>query len=471
MASCRLLIKSIQSSPRLTAASSAATAAAATTSGRPFSSRTSASPKRDTLSDSPGTNRLPNPQDFVKVRLEPGEWDPDNKDPIHRPAWRNSAEIIHPDDWAMRSRVAMGNGELESIHDSMATLGWLNAKQQDVIYQSYLDMTQRMTASTNGVTSHEYIFRVLAQKFNLSSTRISAICVLKHNEEQMKARGEIIYTDHQDFVDEKIAGYIQAAYSAYNEVNPHRFVEPSIGNPSPEAFDASYFPTDDLLDVDGILEEVNIRDREKARLAIDTHIYKEDVDEDTIPVHVAPIVQKLLKQHAKSLSYDHAQRPGDLKPEPGSGAEPRRPRYKYACHFEDVAKKEKGARKYKGRKRQDPKVTDHTIVELDGQLRVATLKEAKGCAWKPKYDGKTALYQTLHDAWLDRQSTGSMKVWGRQEAPPEAEVAVEAGAEDAEEASGEEGSDERDDVAATEDDDAPQKDDATKAKDSEDKKE
>lgn len=420
------------------------------------------SPKKDTLSDSPGTNHLPNPQDFVRVRLEPGEWSPDNKDPIHRPAWRNNAEIIHPDDWAMRPRVAMGNGELESIHDSMSTLGWLNAKQQDIIYQSYLEMTQRMTASTNGVTSHEYIFRVLAQKFNLSSTRISAICVLKHNEEQMKAGGEKIYYDHQDFVDEKIAGYIQAAYSAYNEVNPHQFVEPSIGNPSPEAFDASYFPTDDLLDVDGILEEVNIREREKARLSIDTHIYKEDIDEDTISVHVAPNIQKLLQKHAKNYSYDHAQRPGDLKPEPGSGAEPKRPRWKYACHFEDVVKKEKGPRKYKGRKRQDAKVTDHTIIELDGQLRAATLKEAKGCAWKPKYNGKTALYQSLHDAWLNRQTTGSMKVWGRQEAPPE------LAALDASEV---EGSDQSDDVAAAEEDDAPQKDDDAKVNDSEDKKE
>lgn len=387
-------------------------------------------------SDSGATNsrRLPNPQDFVKVRLEPGEWDPDRKDPIHRPPWRNNAKIMHPDDFFLRSRSVLGNGEVASVHDTMSSLGWLSAKDQDTMYQSYLDMCQRMTASTNGITSHEYIFRVLGQKFNVSSSRVAAVCVLKHNEEQMKARGEIIYYEHQDYADEKIAGHIQSVYSIYNEVNPHQFVEDSLGNPSSEVTDESYTATNDLIDVDANLDEANVRAKEEARLVIDSWVYKEDIDEDTIHVSVSPAVKKLMAQHARWNAHDHAQRPGDLKPLPGGGAEPKRPRYKYAAHFVEAKTKTKKNQIVTKKKKKEIalKQTDNTIVELDGQLRVATVKEAKGCSWKPKRDGKSFMYQGLHDAWLERQLSGSMTVWGRQEAPAVVVPVVEAAAEGAE---------------------------------------
>lgn len=371
------------------------------------------------LSDSVKPNRLPNPQDFVRVRLEPGEWDERRKNPIDRPTWRNNARIMHADDYAMRPRSVMGNGETRSIHDTMTTFGWLNAKQQDTIYQSYLDMCQRMTKSTDGITSHEYIFRVLGQKFNIAANRVAAISVLKHNEEQMKARGEELYYEMQDFIDEKIAGHIQDIYSVYREENPQSFVEHTVGNPSLEATDASFVGVDDLVDVDGILAEIRVRERDEARISIDTHVYKEDVDEDTISVKLSPAVRKIMAQQAKWSTYDSSQRRGDLKPLPGAGAEPRRLRWKYTAKFEEVRTTTK-SKKNNGKKAMTKKAaraTDNTVVELDGLLRAASVKEAKGCAWKPKRNGATFVYQTLQDAWLNRQSTGSMKVWGRQEAP------------------------------------------------------
>jgi hypothetical protein len=301
----------------------------------------------------------------------------------------------------------------------MYTLGWINAKEQDIIYQSYLDMTQRMLASTKGVTSHEYIFRVLGQKFNLASDRISAICVLKHNEEQMKARGDPIDYDRQDFMDQNYAAKINAAYMAYNEVNPGRFIEPSLGNPDTDALDPSFIPVDDLVDVDAILDEVSIREKEKARIAIDTHVYKEDIDEDTISVKISSSVYKIMKQHARMSSYAFTQRPEHLTPLPAAGAEPRRARWKFACHFADATKKDKAKQKfpYKGHKRRKNKVTENTLIEIGGLLRPATLKEVKCCAWKPKRDASTFTYRDLHEAWLDRRKTGNTKLWGRQEAP------------------------------------------------------
>lgn len=371
------------------------------------------------LSDSPKPNRLPNPQDFVRVRLDPGEWDEQRRDPIDRPTWKNNARIMHADDFAMRPRTVMGHGESRSIHDTMNTFGWLNAKQQDTIYQSYLDMCQRMTKSTNGITSHEYIFRVLGQKFNITAHRVAAISLLKHNEEQMKGRGEDIYYEVQDFIDEKVAGHIQEIYSVYREENPQQFVELTAGNPSPDVTDTSIIGVDDLVDVDGILAQVRVRERDEARISIDTHVYKEDVDEDTIPVKLSPVVRKIMAQQAKWSTHDSSQRPGDLKPLPGAGAEPRRPRWKYTAKFVEVRTKEKFKKNNgkKANKKKAARATDNTIVEVDGLLRAATVKEAKGCAWKPKRNGATFVYQTLLDAWLKRQSTGSMKVWGRQEAP------------------------------------------------------
>jgi hypothetical protein len=69
------------------------------------------------------------------------------------------------DDYANRPTVGL-SGEFETMQDAMVVLSYLNDATQKEIYSLYLSM-MLSTEKEHGRTSHEYVMRVIAQKYNI----------------------------------------------------------------------------------------------------------------------------------------------------------------------------------------------------------------------------------------------------------------------------------------------------------------
>jgi hypothetical protein len=259
-----------------------------------------------------GTNVVENSspsQPFVKTRLEPGEWDPEHKNPLYRPKFRSSAKIISSDDFANRPPVGLSE-EFESFQDAMITISWLDQNDHKLVYQLYLDLMVSAESSSGGRTSHEYVMRVIAQKFNITADRVAAIVQLQHNEQQMILENPDIElcTDLADEMDREFKEEIDAAYQAFNLKKPESFVEDPAGTadlkPSKE-----WVIADDLFDVDQMTEDAIIREDRDARLIIDGHVYIEDKDKESIPVPLDKDCRSLLRQRGtidKKMSEQNA---------------------------------------------------------------------------------------------------------------------------------------------------------------------
>jgi hypothetical protein len=104
-------------------------------------------------------------QPFVKTRLDPGEWDPKRTNPLYKPKYKSSSKIMSADDYANRPTVGL-SGEFETMQDAMVVLSYLNDATQKEIYSLYLSM-MLSTEKEHGRTSHEYVMRVIAQKYNI----------------------------------------------------------------------------------------------------------------------------------------------------------------------------------------------------------------------------------------------------------------------------------------------------------------
>ncbi len=46
-----------------------------------------------------------NPQEFVKIRFEPGQYDPEMTDPLYRPPWKPKTKVISEEDYVNRPTV------------------------------------------------------------------------------------------------------------------------------------------------------------------------------------------------------------------------------------------------------------------------------------------------------------------------------------------------------------------------------
>ena len=236
----------------------------------------------------------PPQQAFVKTRLEPGEWDLDRKNPLYRPKYRSSARIIATDDFANRPTVGM-NAEFESLQDAMVTLSWLDQNEQKIIYRLYLDLMVSAEASSGGKTSHEYVMRVIAQKFNLTAQRVAAVVQLQHNEQQMILENPDIELcdDLADEMDQLIKQEISDAYQTFNLKKPESFVEDPVNDIKDGK---KWVIANDVFDVDQMAEDAIVREEREARLIIDGHVYVEDMDAETIPVPLDKDCKYLLKQ-------------------------------------------------------------------------------------------------------------------------------------------------------------------------------
>ena len=361
---------------------------------------------------------LPNKQDFVKVKLEPGEWDTQKTDPIHKPPWKNKARTISAEDYANRPRAGFDE-EFASPHDAMLVLSWLDRANQEKIYHSYLNFMKTMSEKETA-TSHEYVMRVLAQKYNISSSRVAAVVQLLHNEDQIRRNHpeQKIYYETQDYVDARIAEHIANCYDAFKQPAPTApFIEDPMavtGLGDIDRNEAGTMEAGDELDVDDLLEKAMIREQREMRLWIDSHVYVEDVDEDTVKVKTTGDCQKLMKAQEKLKEKSPGTRPEALRPLPENGQGKVRPRWKYMA--ETINTRELGPKKKYYRPRNG-KTIKNAIVEQDGNLRVASVKEVKNTCWKPERNLMEFTFNGVKQAWLERTLEGKTEGWGHVDRP------------------------------------------------------
>lgn len=398
-------------------------------------------------------------QPFVQTRLQSGEWDWERTDPLYRPKFRSNAKILAEEDFANRPTVGL-NTEFESFQDAMVTLGWITHAQQAKIYQLYLELLQQSHHRHN-VTSHEYVIRVLAQKFNLAAERVAGIVQLQHNEAQYAAdpNHPPLRTDLAEYMDESFQHVIEEAYENQKLTPPSEFVEDPIGVVGKQE-SKSWRVAEDLLDLDQVLEDTATREEMRARLIIDGHIYREDVDDDNVPIPMSKEAKLLLKAHRrfqeKSVSGapkedeqkleakaqvvedatvavvapDGAEDWGEDGVEDGPDDEPedevaedgaessessappkpsQRPRWQYVAQI--VNTRELHMKRSKHRSYINNSPAD-TLVEHDGTLRVATMADVKHTAWKPTRNVLEHTYQWAKQGWLDKTVRGDESAWG-----------------------------------------------------------
>jgi hypothetical protein len=62
-----------------------------------------------------------NPQEFVKIRFEPGQYDPEMTDPLYRPPWKPRTKVISEEDYVNRPTVGFSE-EFASLGTLVAIL-------------------------------------------------------------------------------------------------------------------------------------------------------------------------------------------------------------------------------------------------------------------------------------------------------------------------------------------------------------
>lgn len=446
--------------------------------------------------------------------------DNDGRDAYWRPPWRNPrVEIISAEDFANRPRVTFSES-FASMHDAMAVLSWMNQTDKDGMYDLYLKlMTASMAEgkkkgssdgkekskddikgtdwgvlSTN--TSHEYVIRVVAQSYNVTTSRAAGVIQLQHNEEQLKKDPNFkIHHEVQAHVDSMVRENIRQVYQNYGEADPLQFVEDpvaSTGNlPREDTGSPTFASASELTDVDALLKRTRMQEIEDAKVRIANHIYVEDVDDRTRKVKVDKEATRLMKmkEEMESLYEDYeeqsekgeADSTGDNNDKEGGGSavastkgsddggeeevpaayvkkksknlrtkvpklstkppataspypdnnrgyneapQTRRPRWKYAAQIINThmmenppnsSRRGKGvAKRAKGR-RHGRTIDGNTIIEQDGELRVASVAELEQTSWKHVRNESEFMFRGVKNAWLKMQLEGETSGWGRQQ--------------------------------------------------------
>jgi hypothetical protein len=404
----------------------------------------------------------PNPQPFVKIRLKPGESDPMTKisgakpNPIYRPRWKNKAQIISAEDFAARPKVSFEE-QFDSMHDAMVVLSWLDESKRQDVYQMYLELMVEQEKEFK-TTSHEYVMRVIAEKFNLTPIRVAAIVQNCHDEEQTAKKGGYVNEKMAKYVDAKIKEHIDNAYMAYGEVNPNEYVESPVGAADISGESSGDFVrVEDLYDVDELTKEAILREKGEAQLLIDQKVYIEDVDNGKVTSKANAECVKLIEkadQDFKDIKNALSRTTqttdnnnvefslpdnGAIEDEDGNTTETtRRQRWKYVGQMINVRQQKKtGKKSRRGAKLKFKDQKANTLVEEDGVLKLATVEEVAQTSWKRVRNEDEFTYKGVKDAWLNRQLKGEKYGWGRvpdsvKVKPVEEEVAEKDGAIDEE---------------------------------------
>jgi hypothetical protein len=302
------------------------------------------------------------------------------------------------------------------------------------MYQIYVDMMV-LSQGQHQKTSHEYVTRVIAQKFNLTPWRAAGIVQLQHAEEQMRQHSPELLCDEQaKYAEQCILQNIRDAYRAERSQPPQAnggFMEDPVGiHGRGEADETSrqWTKASDIYDLEQKMEQATVRDAKQARLLIDGHVYKEDVDDAKQTVPMDATCRRLLKkQHELKVAPPKVTNTNTntntTNQEPtttitassetnANGV--KRPRWKYVAKVVNTRAMKKKKDTWK---RIIPTYTNNnisnTLVEHDGELRVATVEEAKQVAWKPTREGNEYIYEGAKKAWLEKTEGGKSNVWGR----------------------------------------------------------
>lgn len=351
-------------------------------------------------------------QPFVTAKLEPGEWDLKRTNPYFRPKPPRS-RMISAEDFANRPPVGFEN-EFSTYEDSMVSLSWLDQKTSRKIYQIYVDMMV-LSQQQHKTTSHEYVCRVIAQKFNITPMRAAAVIQLQHAEEQMRQHNpDMLCEDQAKYAEEAILQNIQDAYRSQRAQIPKQpFVEDPVGahgRGEADETSVSWTNTDDIYDLEEKIEQANIRDAERARLIIDGHVYKEDVDDTQVEVKTDPTTKRLLKDKKKIAEESEAASGTIPYPETNTKGE-KRDRWKFVAKVVNTRAMRKKGRRITNYTNNN---AENTLVEHNGELRVATVAEAKQVAWKPTRTKENEyIFEGAKKAWLQKTLEGKTGVWGR----------------------------------------------------------
>ena len=351
-------------------------------------------------------------QPFVQARIRPGEWDPETRtNPLYRPRFKARTRILSEDDLLKQPTVGF-TGEFETLKEAMVTLSWMDQADQQEIYKLYLHLMDHSHEAHGGRTSHEYIMRVIAQKYNITPERAAGVVQLQHNEEQLKRDPKVkLLQDEADYMDASIKQEIKDCYKTFGMELEKDFIEDPVAI-SRLKESKKYQTVEDLLDLDKITKDTIVRDNERARMLIDGHVYVEDVDEDTVPIPIDADAKKLLAAH-KKLAKDASD------PAPKSPHGPGRERWKYVAQTINTRKLKKKRSKTYSYTNNSP---ENTLVEHNGTLRSANLADIKQSSWKPLRHLAEHTYKGAKQGWLERTLRGDETAWG---AAPEDETGEE----------------------------------------------
>ena len=393
----------------------------------------------------------------------------DGRDAYWRPPWKSRADIISAEDFANRPRVSFSE-HFASLHDAMATLSWMTQNEKDGIYKMYLDLMTVMAEkggdpkkdswgvlSTN--TSHEYVVRVIAQHYNITTSRAAGVIQLQHNEEQLNKDPNFkIRHDVQAFVDAKVRENHREVYQSYGEKDPLTFVEDPVASTGflsrEDVGSSAVLAASDLVDIDALFKKVKRMEKDEASMRIKNHIYVEDVDDRTRNVKVDKEAKRLqkMKNEFSGLYGNEATNSGDEENEDAlptiattttippipEGASPypdnnvgyhanpktRRPRWKFAAQIINTHTLEnpsdsqqhgkRVAARTKGR-RHGRIVDGNTLIEEDGYVRVASVAELEQTSWKHVRNESEFMFKDVKAAWMRRQLEREVGGWGRQD--------------------------------------------------------
>jgi hypothetical protein len=401
-------------------------------------------PKKDDTSSDAATTATPatdsvHAQPFVQTRIKAGEWDPARTDPLYRPKYKSRSKIISADDFNARPTVGLEeSSEFDSFQDAMVTLSWLDQGDHQQIYQIYCDLISRASGK-HGTTSHEYVMRVIAQKYNITPGRVAAVVQLQHNEEQIKRHepDRVLLTKTADYMDAAIKKEINDAYQTFGLKKPDDFVEDPVGV-SASLERSQWQVVEDVFDVDQIMEDTIVREEREARLAIDGHTYIEDVDDQDIQIPLSKDARQLLKAKARMNKNNAVGNNSSSDDKTATDNEPviswpvnqikPRPRWKFVAQTVNTRQLKKERAQSKGYTNNSPA---NTLVEHDGELRAATMADVKLASWKPIRHVQEHTYSSAKQGWLDRSVRGDESAWGmapamRERPPAEAEADIEA---------------------------------------------
>ena len=367
-------------------------------------------------------------QSFAQVNIEPEEWDEDYyTNPLYRPKYTHRARILSKDDFNNRPKVGT-SVMFENMSDAMVNFSWMTHAQQKEICITYRDFL-KVGYEKYGVTSHEYVCRVLAKRYELRADRIAAVIQLQHDQERMKLQGKEVREDCGKYMDNCFLTEIRQCYHAYGMKPPHDLSKvEDIDNLGPESGRPSINQrcVDDLIDVDEIWRQY--KDEylpEKAKRIIANHKYIEDVDDESIITPVDKEVSDLIDRH-KELKKTHDRKltkwtpqalketDNNNKDENGNDKQPvyrKRKRFPFVAQFVNTQKLKAKIKKAKNkpllgmkgarlRRAMSMSYTNNNIhnslVEYDGTLRRATLADVRTVDWKPmRYNHNYTLEQSV----------------------------------------------------------------------------